>query len=295
MQGTKAQRGIYTFTVLGSTVLIAYLQALGANRLVDAALTLPVLQPPPTASAPFEPDNSTPPPVPPPRAQPVEKPAPQLVFAHAPACAGFELKITSQTDDPYESRATVRHTGDPSGSLLQQGSVFADMHLIHVGYDAAAVTPVAWFLRGESVCQLRMFSRPPALPTAQAERAALPAEQAPPSEHDDIRSLGPGSFQVDQALVDRLMSAPGATRDAQAAFEKGAGGKYALRFRRIRPGGWAHALGLQVGDLLTSVNGHELKDPRHAIEAYAALRMTKDLVLKLERSGKLETIQIAIR
>jgi general secretion pathway protein C len=291
MQGTKALKGIYSLTVIGATALVTYFQARGANELVEASLAVPLLQPP-SPSPPVElPEKA---PVPPSAPEPPPVDRPKLVFAGAPTCAGLELKIASQAADPFASRATVRHTGGPSGSLLKEGSVFDDMHLVHVGYDGVGVTPVAWFLRGESVCQLRMFSRSGA-PVAPDDRATVPVEQAPPSQHDEIAPLGPNSFQVDRALVDRLLVAPGATRDAYAGFERGPSGTFALKFRRVRTGGWAHALGLRVGDRLTSVNGYELKDPRHAIEAYAALRMTSDLTLKLERGGKVETVQIAIR
>lgn len=293
MQGTRALKVIYSLTVIGATALVAYCQALGANRLVEASLTVALLQPP-APSPPAEPPDRAPTATfrvtePPPADRP------KLVFAGAPACAGLELKLASQAGDPLASRATVRHTGGPSGSLLKQGSVFDDMHLLHVGYDGVGVTPVAWFLRGESVCQLWMFSRSGVAPAAHDHRATVPVEQPPPPHHNEITALGPSSFQVDRALVDRLLVAPGATRDAYAGFERGPSGTFALKFRRVRPGGWAHALGLRVGDRLTSVNGYELKDPRHAIEAYAALRNTRDLVLKLDRAGTVETIQIAIR
>ncbi|HEY6726000.1 MAG TPA: PDZ domain-containing protein [Polyangiaceae bacterium] len=292
MLGTKALRGMYAFAVLGSTALVAYLQALGANNLVEASLMLPLLQPPPSPPlAPPDPAPISAPPTP-------ERPSvarPTLVFAGAPACAGLELKIASQAADPLASRATVRHAGDASGTLLQSGSVFDDMHLLHVGYDGVGVTPVAWFLRDEVVCQLRMFSRAGPASGAREDRATGPAEQAPTSQQREITRLGPGSFQIDRALVDRLLVAPGATQDAYAGFERGPSGTFALKFRRIRPGGWAHTLGLRVGDRLTSVNGYELKDPRHAIEAYAALRTRSDLTLELERAGKVETVQIAIR
>jgi len=294
MQGTQSLRWIYGVVVLGSIALIAYLQALGTNRLVDAALMVPMLQPP--TLPPTEPaDNSSPPdPTPPP---PVLAPQvhatgiPELRWMDAPECGGFELTTVSQAADPRASLATVRRAGGSTGRLLQRGGQFEGLQMLRVGYDARAVTPAVWFVRDENLCQLRMFSRAPA-PAAEAQTAG-PAAPAP--SNDEIRSLSPGSFEVDQAVVDRLMTAPGATRDALAAFERVGEGTYALRFRRVRAGGWAHAIGLKVGDLLTSVNGYELKDPRHAIEAYAALRMTKDLELKVQRSGKTETIQVAIR
>src|SRR5688572_20964692 len=115
MLGTKALRGIYAFTVIGATALVAYFQALGANKLVEAALTVPLLQPPPPASPVEAPDPAPPPPAPAPEAPRADRP--KLVFAGAPACAGLELKIASQAADPFASRATVRHTGGPSGSL----------------------------------------------------------------------------------------------------------------------------------------------------------------------------------
>jgi len=294
MQGTQSLRWIYGVVVLGSIALVAYLQALGANRLVEAALMLPML-PAPALSPPEPADTSSQPdPVPPPPAPAPEIHAsgiPELRWMDAPECGGFELRTVSQAADPRASLATVRRTGGSTGRLLHRGGQFEGLQMLRVGYDARGVTPAVWFVRDESLCQLRMFSRAPA-PVADA-KAAVPV--VPARSNDEIRSLGPGSFEVDQAVVDRLMTAPGATRDALAAFERVGGGTYALRFRRVRPGGWAHAIGLQVGDLLTSVNGYELKDPRHAIEAYAALRMTKDLELKVQRSGKTETIQVAIR
>lgn len=296
MQGTQSLRWIYGVVVLGGIALVAYLQALGANRLVEAALMVPMLQPP-TRPPPEAADISSPPaPAPPPLPEIRATGIPELRWMDAPECAGFELSTVSQAADPRASLATVRRAGEPAGRLLRRGSQLDGLQMLRVGYDARGVTPAVWFVRDESLCQLRMFSRSDAAAAPAKQTAvAVPVEQAPAPSPSEIRSLGPGSFQVDQSLVDRLMADPKAARDAQAAFERTPAGTFALKFRRVRPGGWAHAIGLQAGDRLTSINGYELKDPRHAIEAYAALRMTKDLVLKVERSGTTETIQVAIR
>ncbi|HEU5074427.1 MAG TPA: PDZ domain-containing protein, partial [Polyangiaceae bacterium] len=294
MQGTKTLRGIYAVMVVGAAASVAYFQARGANELVEASLMVPPRQRSPQAPLQAQPPTSPSPAdvLPVSEAESQRDPVPEIPWADAPACDGFELSIVSQAADARSSAATVRRSGDSTGRLLYRGSQYDGLQLLRVGYDARGVTPAVWFHRDYQLCQLRMFSRPKAVRDTSQERAVLETEQV---QHSEIRSVGPGSFQVERALVDRLMTDPAARDDAYAAFERGAGGTFALKLRRVRPGGWAHALGLRVGDRVTSVNGHELIDPRSAIEAYAALRMTTDLVLKLERAGSVETVQVAIR
>jgi general secretion pathway protein C len=58
-----------------------------------------------------------------------------------------------------------------------------------------------------------------------------------------------------------------------------------LRLFGVRPDGVLAHLGIENGDRIERVSGHEVSSPESALEAYAALRQAKRLVVELKRHG----------
>jgi general secretion pathway protein C len=275
---------------VGGIASSAYFHAFGLTQLMSGAGTLPSFARTAVAGAPS------------PLPLPAKTSASSVLPHHealapslrdAPECPGFELSIVSEAPDAYASLASVRRAGDSRGRLLREGSRFGELALVHIGYDARSAAPLVWFRQNDELCQLRLFSRPrPGQPVSREELVVV--ERAPDRWQNQIRSLGPHSFQVDRAFVERLLQDPATPREAQAVLRTVDGRVVGFELRRLRPGGWASALGLQVGDRLTKINGYDLTSPARAIQAYAVLRRAKTLDITRERAGQRETIHVEI-
>jgi hypothetical protein len=99
--------------------------------------------------------------------------------------------------------------------------------------------------------------------------------------------------RIDRASVDALLSAdahPGARivpamRDGQPV---------GFKLYAIRPGSLPAAIGLENGDTLHRVNGHELSSPERALTAYHELRGADRFELELTRSGEPLRLLVAV-
>ena len=289
MYGVNVWKWTYALALVGAIAASAYFHAFGLTRLLSGGGVLS-----PFARAGVEGSPSVPT-----LAGASEAPAllprealdPSL--RDAPECPGFELSIVSEAPDAYASLASVRRAGDSTGRLLREGSQFGELALVHVGYDARAAAPAVWFRRNEELCQLRLFSRPRSGLRVSAEDLVI-VQRPPDRWKSQIRAVGPRSFQVDRAFVERVMADPTTAREGQAVLKRVDGRVVGFELQRLRPGGWAAALGLQAGDRLTSINGYDLTSPARAIQAYSTLRRSNSLDLTRERAGKRETIHIEI-
>jgi general secretion pathway protein C len=63
----------------------------------------------------------------------------------------------------------------------------------------------------------------------------------------------------------------------------------------IRRNGLLRKLGLQNGDLLRTINGFDMTDPKSALEAYAKLRNADHITIAVTRRGSPMNIDYNIR
>jgi hypothetical protein len=72
--------------------------------------------------------------------------------------------------------------------------------------------------------------------------------------------------------------------------------KHPIGFRivSVKPASVLDRLGLLAGDVVLSLNGHDLSTPQKALEAYAKLRSANKFQARLLRSGKPVTLELKI-
>jgi general secretion pathway protein C len=70
------------------------------------------------------------------------------------------------------------------------------------------------------------------------------------------------------------------------------GGGYSVQ--EVQAGGAFEKLGLQVGDVVRSVNGQPLNSVNDAMRMYQQLRFLRDVRLEVVRGGQSETLQYNI-
>ncbi len=201
------------------------------------------------------------------------------------------LLATMESDDPAYSMATIHQTDtnvlapySPNDSIrtgvvlqrVERGRVVfrngAQMEFIEIG---GTPPPVA--------------AAPEPKPTQERERKkndrAIEGASEAISCDADFKSC-----TVDKAFVEKLLANPAQlTRQARIVPAVRDGETKGYKFYGIRPGTLPKLLGLKNGDLLTSVNGHQLESLDQAMDLYNKLRRASHLSVTIERRG--ETVQ----
>jgi len=111
-----------------------------------------------------------------------------------------------------------------------------------------------------------------------------------------IKSTGENQYEIDRALVDKIVANPmGVAKGARIVPAVQNGKPAGFKLYAIRPSSVYAKLGLTNGDTLSSINGLELTSADQALEAYTKLRSATSLELDIQRRGKPMTIKYTIR
>ena len=144
---------------------------------------------------------------------------------------------------------------------------------------------------------LQGASPPPPTPVAQVE-------QKPEGEGDDlqaavdngIKSTGENQYEIDRALVEKILQNPMAVAKGARVVPAVVNGKPAgFKLYAIRPSSVYAKLGLTNGDTLSAINGMELTTADKALEVYTKLREATSLEVEIQRRGKPMTLKYTIR
>ena len=85
------------------------------------------------------------------------------------------------------------------------------------------------------------------------------------------------------------------SRSARIVPEMKDGKAAGFRLFAVRPEGPFALIGMQNGDILSSINGLEITSPEKALEVYAKLKSASHLSLGMERNGQKITKEYNIR
>lgn len=193
-----------------------------------------------------------------------------LVLAGVVAAGGESYALISVDGQPQEPFAI----GDEvtAGAVLD--SVFPDrVILMRAG--------VAESLLLEGLAAPLDVAAPP-----QAAAAAAGSER-----YAEIVRNSPNQFYVPRSLVNDQLKKPQELL-TQALMVPNAGGGYAVH--EVQAGGAFEKLGLQVGDVVRSINGQPLNSVNDAMRMYQQLRFLRDVRLEVVRGGQSETLQYNI-
>jgi type II secretion system protein C len=104
------------------------------------------------------------------------------------------------------------------------------------------------------------------------------------------------SCTVDRAFVEKLLANPAQlAKQARIVPAVRDGETKGYKFYGIRPGSLPKLLGIKNGDLLTSVNGHQLESLDQAMDLYNKLRRASHLSVTIERKGQMVQKEIDIK
>ncbi len=133
------------------------------------------------------------------------------------------------------------------------------------------------------------------MPTKKADDEA-PPKGALPGAEDAIKCDSENSCTVDRAWLEGVLSNPASlAKQARVMPSVKDGETRGFKFYGIRPGSLPKLLNIKNGDLITSVNGTELKSMDGAMSLYAKLRRASNLSITIERKGETITKEVTIQ
>ena len=130
----------------------------------------------------------------------------------------------------------------------------------------------------------------------RARRHPVRPSPVPPDIASRIQKISDTEFNVDRAVVDKILENQAELmRSARIVPEQKDGKVVGIRLFGIRPDTLLGTLGLQNGDRLETINGFNMASPEKALEAYARLRTASNLNVKVNRRGQTMSIDYRIK
>jgi general secretion pathway protein C len=153
---------------------------------------------------------------------------------------------------------------------------------------------------GGSRCQIKVGGKAPV--KAAPAASAAPAEgkrgksKVPEEIASKIHKISETEFNVERSVVDQILENQAELmKSARIVPEKEGDKIVGIRLFGIRPDSLLGTLGIENGDRLSSINGFEMTDPQHALEAYTKLRTADHLTVSVNRHGKPVNIDFNIK
>jgi general secretion pathway protein C len=142
---------------------------------------------------------------------------------------------------------------------------------------------------------------PPAPPTPPkgAEPPPAPNKDTDPFAADlakGIKKLSDNKYELQRNTLESVLGNMNLlSRSARIVPEMKDGKASGFRLFAVRPDGPFAMIGMQNGDILSSINGLEITSPEKALEVYAKLKSASHLSLGMERNGQKITKEYNIR
>lgn len=211
----------------------------------------------------------------------------------------LRLVATMESSDPKFSYATLRdeETGGAGpywpGDNLRPTAVLVSVErsMVHLR-------------NGGALEFIELGVEPPkgaAKPVAAPTKKKPDEEAAPPPGQiagaaDAIKCDSENSCTIERAWLEGVLSNPASlAKQARVMPSLKDGETRGFKFYGIRPGSLPKLLNIKNGDLITSVNGTDLKSMDGAMSLYAKLRRANNLSVTIERKGETITKEITIQ
>jgi len=112
----------------------------------------------------------------------------------------------------------------------------------------------------------------------------------------DVHPAGKNNYVIDRSAVQRNLQNLGQLFTQMRAVPNLAGGQTdGFRLSEIQSGSLFQQMGLQDGDVVTSINGQPLNDPTQAIALFNTLRNASNISMEVERGGQPVTLTYNIQ
>ncbi len=113
---------------------------------------------------------------------------------------------------------------------------------------------------------------------------------------EGVKVVGENEYELDSAIVEaKLNDAEGLARGAKVIPNYEDGKKAGIKLVGIRGDSVYSQLGIQSGDVVTSINGTKIKNQAHAIELLQKMRGAKEASIEVQRRGKAEQLKYRVK
>jgi len=137
---------------------------------------------------------------------------------------------------------------------------------------------------------------PPVVATAAPVDTGAPKDDMTASIDSGIHKIDDTTFEVDRALIDKLLQNPlAASKGARVTPSIKNGKPNGIKLYAIRPSSIYSKLGLANGDTIHSINGFELDSLDKGLEVYQKVKDATSLDVATTRRGKPVTIHYTIK
>jgi len=111
-----------------------------------------------------------------------------------------------------------------------------------------------------------------------------------------IKKITENTYEIQRSTLESVLGNMSLlSRSARIVPEIRDGKAAGFRLYSVRPDGPFALIGMQNGDVISSINGLEITSPEKALEVYAKLKSASHLSLGLERNGAKVTKEYSIR
>jgi general secretion pathway protein C len=138
----------------------------------------------------------------------------------------------------------------------------------------------------------------PAPPPKPAAAQAAPAKDDALAQDlaKGIKKLSENKYELQRSTLESVLGNMALlSRSARIVPEMKDGKAAGFRLFAVRPDGPFAMIGMQNGDIISSINGLEITSPEKALEVYAKLKSASHLSLGMERNGQKTTKEYNIR
>ena len=211
----------------------------------------------------------------------------------------MRLVATMESSDPKFSWATLRdeETGG-AGPYWPGDKIFAGAVLVSVERRMVHVR------HGSQLEYIELGVEPPkGAPKPVVDKGAKKTEDEPkPNANaiegakDAIKCESENACTIDRVWLEGVLSNPASlTKQARMMPSVKDGETRGFKFYGIRPDSLPKLLNIKNGDLITAVNGTDLKSMDGAMSLYAKLRRASNLQITIERKGETITKDLTIQ
>jgi general secretion pathway protein C len=168
------------------------------------------------------------------------------------------------------------------------------------GATLTAILDTRIYLDNAGTTEFLELLAPPQKASPQPPRtsppAARPKDPLTQELERGIKKIGDRKYAIQRSTLETVMgNLASLTRSARFVPELRGGKPVGFRILAVRPDGPVASIGLQNGDIVSSLNGLEISSPERSLEAYSKLKSASHLTLALERSGKKVTQDYTIQ
>jgi len=200
--------------------------------------------------------------------------------------------IVVAADDPRDSTASLSSSPSPAAKLVRAGETIGDKTVRIIEWNRVVLST------SSSLCQVQMFrgSKPIAtVPTSPPKLAVVPSS-LPSDLAAKIQKVGSREFNIERAIVERILDSQGELMRATRLMPEEDDGKVkGIRLTEIKPETLLAELGFENGDSIRVINGLDISSASTALEAYSRLKTSDHLTVMLHRGDGTISLNYNVR